>query len=145
MGSSLLPLEEQSPEVGSLSCSCRGGCGNGQHRRTRSRRASCQHLTWNQQPLRFLSREVAGESCVPGSCLNRQEPTLSFLTPIGYAESPQVGYLISFCCCLFSCRMINGVKKKKGGGFSEYRSNPCSLCKNSNNVGVYSAEIGKST
>lgn len=70
--------------------------------------------TWlgTQEPWRFLSREVAGESGVPGSCLDRQETTLSFLPQCGHAESPQVGYLISLCYCLFSCMMISEVLKK---------------------------------
>lgn len=35
----------------------------------------------------------------------------------GHADSPQVGYLISLCCCLFSCRMTGEVLKKKTGCF----------------------------
>lgn len=64
----------------------------------------------------------------------------------GHAESPQEGYLISLCCCLFSCRMIGGVLKKKKmlGGFSQCGNNTCSLYKNSNAIGIYYVEIGKS-
>lgn len=93
-------------------CVCGGGGVGMRSRKSPSHGRRAANLARNQEPWRFLSREGADDSGVPGNWIDRTRRRCPSCPPMSMLSHPRGGYLISLCSCLFSCMRISEVLKK---------------------------------